>query len=62
MATRLTVRYAACQKGQKTSMAKQVGVSQRRIQQLYAEFQTGTIHALQRPGRRPVHATDADVN
>ena len=69
MATRLTqktVRYAItqCQKGQKTStVAKQVGVSQRRIQQLCAEFQrTGTIHALQRPGRRPVHATDADVS
>ena len=69
MATRLTqraIRYAItqCQKGEKTSVvAKQVGVSQRRIQQLHAEFlRTGTAHALQKPGRRPVPATDADVS
>lgn len=39
-----------------------MGVSHRRIQQLYKEFQhTGIIHAPKMPGRRPLPVTDEDV-
>ena len=51
------IRYAvtACSRGQKTAtVAIQVGVSQRRIQQLLSEFtKTGRVHVPQRVGRKP---------
>ena len=64
--TQKTIQYVItqCKKDEKTSIvAQQMRVSQRRIQQLYSEFRrTGTVPVLQKPGRKPVIITDADVS
>ena len=53
-----TIKYTVrqCRKGRKTSeIAQEVGVSQRRIQRLWAEFRRTEIpHVPLQPGRKPV--------
>ena len=52
-----------CKKGSPTSkIAAEMKVSQRRIQQLYAEFRnTGNIHVPQSPGRWKTHPSEEQV-
>ena len=69
MAKRLTekqIKYAIkqCSKGRPTStIAKELNVTQRRIQQLYAEFcKTGTVHVQGTSGRKRKQITIDEVN
>lgn len=68
MKARLTekqIRYAVsqCQKARSTAdIASELGVTRRRIQQLWAEFRrTGTRHAQRDPGRRQVLPTPEET-
>ena len=59
--TAKTIRYAVtqCRKGQKTSqIAKEIGVSQRHVQRLYARFcRTESHHVPMPAGRKPPFAS-----
>ena len=48
-----------CKKGRKTShVAEEMGIGQRRVQQIWAEFRdAGRAHMAQSPGRMPVRPT-----
>ena len=63
--TAKTIRYAItqCRKGQKTSqIAKEIGVSQRHVQRLYARFcRTESHHAPMPAGRKPILATEEEI-
>lgn len=68
VAKRLTekqIKYAMaqCSKGRPTAtIAEELNVTQRRIQQLYAEFcKTGTVHVQRASGRRRVKPTNEEV-